>query len=68
MLRIKLLLSSVIFCLISCSDNENASVETEPKKTVIDHQIQALEKAKGVEQQIMDAAEQQQKLIEAQEY
>ena len=59
----------LVLCLPACSDNDNASSSNakESKKTIIDPQLQALEKAKGVEQQLLDAAEQQRKLINAQE-
>lgn len=62
MFRMVMLISCLIV-LFSCSDN---STSTENKKTVIDHQIKALEKAKGVEAQIFDSAQQQREIIDNQ--
>ncbi len=39
----------------------------ESEKTVLDPQLRALEKAKGVEQQLLDAASQQREVIDAYE-
>ncbi len=51
--------------LFGCTESENTSTET--KKTVIDHQIKALEKAKGVEQQLFDSASKQKEQIDSYE-
>ncbi len=51
--------------LSACSDN-SATSERESNSTVIDHQIKALDKAKDVEAQILNAAEQQRALIDSQ--
>ena len=61
----KLLPFLSIVLLFGCSDREDKS--TEPQKTVIDHQIKALEKAKGVEQQLFDSAAKQKDEIDAYE-
>ncbi len=68
MIRCDCLLIVLALYLTACSDNENSS--SEPKqsvKTIIDSQLNALEKAKGVEQKLLDATEQQRKLIAAQQ-
>jgi hypothetical protein len=68
MIRINVLLIVLGLFLTACSDNDHSSSESkQPVKTIIDPQLKALEKAKGVEQQLLDAAEQQRKLIDAQE-
>lgn len=68
MVRFGYMLIVLVLCLPACSDNdESSSSAKESKKTIIDPQLQALEKAKGVEQQLLDAAEQQRKLIDAQD-
>ena len=68
MIRFSYLLFVLMLGVSACSDNDNASSQSkEPIKTVIDPQLKALEKAKGVEQQLLDAAEQQRKLIDAQD-
>lgn len=53
---------SIIF-LISCSDNGTQNSESE--KTVIDSQLRALDKAKGVEQHILDSAVKQREQIDS---
>lgn len=53
--------SSLLACSDDTSTNEDAN-----KKTVIDHQIKALEKAENIEAQILDAAQQQRAVIDAQ--
>ena len=50
--------------LIACSDNDSASKDTAEKATVFDSQINALEKAKSVDQQVQEAAENARKSIE----
>jgi hypothetical protein len=68
MTRLNYLLIVLPLLLTACSDNDDSSPESkQPVKTVIDPQLKALEKAKGVEKQLLDAAEQQRKLIEAHE-
>lgn len=56
-----------VFCsiilLVNCSDNE--AQNSASKKTVIDNQLQAMEKAKGVEQQILDSAAKQREQIDS---
>lgn len=47
-----------VIALAACSDN-TASNQDKSAKTVIDHQIKALEKAKRVEAQVLEAAQQQ---------
>ena len=51
--------------LLACSDNSSTH-DDQSQKTVIDHQIKALEKAKSVEQQILNAADQQRAFIDEQ--
>lgn len=51
--------------LPACSDNTSTNEDTN-EKTVIDHQIKSLEKAKNVEAQILDAAQLQRAVIDAQ--
>ena len=58
---IKFICVSSIILLLGCSESNNTDSET--KKTIIDHQIRALEKAKGVEQQLFDSAAKQQEQI-----
>jgi|GEM_PF-1607057 len=53
-----------IFNLAACSDS--SSTNDDAKKTVIDHQIKALEKAENVEAQILEAAQQQRAIIDTQ--
>lgn len=53
----------LVLCVVACSDNEKSSAQSE--ESIIEPQMKALEKAKGVEQQLLDAAEQQRKHIEA---
>ncbi len=53
---------SVIF-LTSCSDN--GTQNSESKKTVIDSQLRALDKAKGVEQDILDSVAKQREQIDS---
>lgn len=68
MIRLNYVLLVLALCMYACSDSDqNTSSEKKPIKTIIDPQLQALEKAKGVEQKLLDAAEQQRKLIDAQE-
>ena len=68
MIRLNLLLIVLCLCFTACSDNNDSAAESKQAvKTVIDPQLKALEKAKGVEQQVLEAAEQQKKLIEAQQ-
>tara|TARA_R110002096_G_scaffold434973_1_gene658948 strand:- start:2074 stop:2286 length:213 start_codon:yes stop_codon:yes gene_type:complete len=57
----------LVFCLAACSDNNHDSATTKDSgKTIIDPQIQALEKAKSVEKQLLDAADKQRNYIESQ--
>ncbi len=49
--------------LIGCSDNNSSS----SNKSVIDPQIQALEKAKAVEQRLLDSANKQREKIDSYE-
>ena len=55
----------LIVLLSACSDNSSTS-DNKSNKTVIDSQIRALEKAKGVEEQVLDAAQQQRAVIDNQ--
>ncbi len=57
-----LLLASLTLLLSACGNEQQAP--SEPQGTVIDAQIEALNKAKAVEQQMQDAAEAQRKAIE----
>ncbi len=67
MIRFSALLIMLALCLTACSENEDSPSESKQvTKTVIDPQLKALEKAKGVEQQLLDAAEQQRKQIDTQ--
>lgn len=67
MIRLSVLLIMLALCLTACSGNEDSASESKQvTKTVIDPQLKALEKAKGVEQQLLDAAEQQRKQIDTQ--
>ena len=56
----------IMFCilfLVSCSDSETS--HTDSKKTVIDDQLHALEKAKTVEKQLLDSTAKQKEQIDA---
>lgn len=67
MVRFVYILTVLVLCLPACSNNDDTSSSAkESKKTFIDPQLKALDKAKGVEQQLLDAAQQQRKLIDAQ--
>ncbi|MFK8028125.1 MAG: hypothetical protein AB8C40_08730 [Gammaproteobacteria bacterium] len=68
MVRYCNLLFVLILCVSACSESDNASMHAkESEKTVLDPQLRALEKAKGVEQQLLDAASQQREVIDAYE-
>ena len=54
----------LLMLLVSCSENESG--ESTSNKTVIDNQLRALEKAKNVEQQILESAAKQKERIDAQ--
>lgn len=60
MTRFNYLLVVLSSCLTACSDDDSSPVN----KTVIEPQLQALDKAKDVDQQLLNAAERQEKLIE----
>ena len=68
MIRFNYSLIVFALCVSACSDSEdNTSSVKQSNKTFIDPQLQALEKAKGVEKQLLDAADQQRKLIDSQD-
>jgi len=55
----------VLFGLVcACTDNGSVSTNATGKATVLDSQINALEKAKAVDQQVQDAVEKARKTIE----
>lgn len=60
MMRFIYLLVVLALCLAACSDDDSSI----SNKTVIDVHLEALDKTKDVEQQLMNAAERQDKLIE----
>lgn len=68
------LFASVLFSLAACSSNTGpepaktdtaARAATAKQKTVLDDQLKAIDKAKGVEQQLQDEKEKHDKDIEA---
>lgn len=66
--RFNCVLIAVVLSLSACSDgSDNSSSVKQSNKTVIDSQLHALEKAKGVEKKLIDAADQRKMLIDAQE-
>ncbi len=65
----KLLLTLILLAIaLAACDNKtpgnNLAATPEPPKTMIDNQLKALDKAKGVEQQIQDAADKQRQAID----
>lgn len=63
------ILSAISFLLLAgCSDSKTAdSKEPSGKEHVFQGQARALEKAKGVEQTVQDAAEQQRRAMDRQD-
>jgi len=71
-MMVRYVVVSFLFVLmIGCSDNNDNRAqkqgnEEQTRKTVIDPQLEALERAKAVEQDVLDAAEKQRKEIDEQ--
>ncbi len=67
-MKIRLIVVMVLSCLMACSSsNEGDSDESKSHKALYDAVNQPLEKAKGVERQLLDNAEQQRKQLDSAE-
>lgn len=65
----KLIFLLLALGLASCSDSDDISASAEqakPQKRYMEEQLQALDKAKGLEKTLQEGAEQQRKAIEEQ--
>ncbi len=51
---------------LGCSGDDSATNEVEIRDSVLDAQIEAIDKARSVDQQIQDAAEKQRQAIDSQ--